>query len=675
MGWDTVDPVDPVDLQFKDSLKKRAKARSGHPLSENTWEVYGDHTLGDSYASYEVSQAPDYRYSCSCQKHRGGQYRAMCSHILFVIYARKGTVHFTRPLDSDARVNHSAPVGTPLSVPAYVEGSGASEREAREALDKEFNLWTNDPLPSWIKYLRREQWVAIEEIVNHYEEGKKVVFLDAPTGAGKTIIGEAVRRKVAPKKAMYTCSTKTLQDQFLNDFPYAKVIKGRSNYPTLDQPEKWPILSALACNKKKDEITGQNRCDHCNPAFLCPYTQAREHAMKATLAVANIAYLLASANYQDLFSRSPLTIVDEADVLEQELMRFIEFNMSPGAMKRYGLKQPDKKTVQSSWVSWIRKKAYPKLASRFDMIEHLEDPRSVREKRTLGSQINKLKRLGGWDFKEKGWGETDGLDGWVYTGYERGSVTFKPVRVDEEAQNLLWRHAKKWLLMSATIISAQQMAQDLGLEDDEWAVVTVDSNFPVEQRPIYVQPVANMTFKEKDKAWPKMAKTISKIAAHHSDERILVHTVSYQLADYLGKEVNDGRFYTYRNANEREEALSAWLQSYNGIMYAPSFDRGIDLADDKCRVVVVAKVPYPNLKDKQISNRLYSKGGQGWYSMLTVRSMVQMTGRAMRSKDDSCEIYLLDGQFMSNIWRKSRRMLPKWWSEALNMGGMPRDRR
>lgn len=693
MTWDTVDATDTIESKFKPSLVKRAKKRSGHEDMPGHWTVYGEEAFNDSYHEYIVTRDVDDRdpYHCSCQEHRGGQYRGLCSHVLFVILARKGKVQFTGPLDSDPESQHHEPAvtGISLSIPAYVEGAGTSLSESRHALAEEYNLWNNPDLPAWVHYLRKEQWVAVEEILAGYAEGKKVMFLDAPTGAGKTLIGELVRRKVSPKRAVYTCSTKTLQDQFLEDFNYASVIKGRANYPTWDHPESFPILSADACNPQK--VTGPacptckegsfhggepvNHCDHCHPMSLCPYRVAKMEMLAANLAVANVSYLLAAANYQEFLTGEPLIIVDEADTLEQELMRFVEFQMAPGTLKRYRLSPPDRKTVRGSWVKWIRDQAYPALMARLMKVMHQNDPRSVRETRTIRGRLAKLSVLGGWDYKKKGWGDTDGMDGWVYTGYDRGSVNFKPIRVDGDAQSLLWKHGKKWLLMSATIISAQQMALDLGLEDDEWGLVTVESNFPVENRPIYVQPVANMTYKEKDKAWPVMAKTIARIAEHHGDERILVHTVSYALADYLAKGVDKTRAYQYRNAGEREEALAAWLQSERGIMYAPSFDRGIDLPGDQCRVVIVAKVPYPNLKDKQISSRLHARGGQGWYSMLTVRSLIQMTGRAMRSKDDSSEIYLLDGQFMSNVWRKSRRMLPGWWSEALNMGGMPRDRR
>jgi len=230
--------------------------------------------------------------------------------------------------------------------------------------------------------------------------------------------------------------------------------------------------------------------------------------------------------------------------------------------------------------------------------------------------------------------------------------------------------------MSATIISAEQMAQDLGLDDDEWGLVQIGSTFDPDRRPIYVDPVVENTYANRDEAWPLMGDRIEQIMRYHSDDRILIHTVSYLFAEYITNRLrSDSRVITYTSARDREGALARFRRSDNGVVVAASFDRGVDLPQDDCRVVIIPKIPYPNLKDRQISKRMHGKGGQGWYSMSTVRSLVQMCGRAMRSEDDSCEIYLLDKMFTTQVNRKSRKLLPKWWREALVMSGSPRERR
>jgi Rad3-related DNA helicase len=702
-----------LEESFGDSLVKRAAKRDGAQIADRSWVVYGNAKLSDRYEMYYVDLPKGSRsYTCSCQRHAGGQYRKVCSHILYIVQARRGNLpiddlrdtwaldeaedpRLPNPEDSGPEEFHFDP---PDDIPAFVEGSGAGVDQAREELDEMFrNASETRALPEWIQYIRETQWDALEQITAMYQEGKKVVFLDAPTGTGKTLLGEMVRRVMSPGRSIYTCSTLTLQDQFVEDFPYADVVKGRSNYPTADQPINFPTLNASQCSMqphigtkmcpKCPPVSPERvmwHCATCHPTHRCPYEQAKERAKGSRLAVTNLAYLLTVANYQYgkgvIRKDEPFIIIDEADVLEEQLLSFITLTFTKHEIRELGLNPPDKKTVMESWIDWMRTEAAPKIGKALNNIYSNQgwegDPKLKNKQATLIRKLDKVRHLGGWEEGE--WLEDHhGLDGWVYMDYERDVITFKPIRVDEYAQDLLWSKGKRFLLMSATIISAQQMAEDLGLEDDEWGVVTIDSDFPVENRPLYVQPVANMVYKEKDEAWPQMAETIDRIVKYHAGERILVHTVSYPLARSIKSNLSSSqrkRVYTYNNSREREPALKRWLNSRDGIMLAPSFERGVDLADDLCRVIIIAKVPFPNLGDKQVNGRLYSKGGQGWYNMLTVRSIVQMTGRGMRSKDDYCETYILDRQFVKKVTSKGRRLLPRWWRDALVMSGVPKER-
>jgi ATP-dependent DNA helicase DinG len=202
-----------------------------------------------------------------------------------------------------------------------------------------------------------------------------------------------------------------------------------------------------------------------------------------------------------------------------------------------------------------------------------------------------------------------------------------------------------------------------------WGGVSVPSTFDPSRRPIYIHPIAEMTRKNEDNARPLIAEAIGKVVAKHPDDKILIHTVSYALNRFIEDQLRQGdslyRLVTYNAANEKQRAIDRYLNTPRSVFLAPSLDRGIDLPGDDCRVIVVCKVPFPSLGDKQISARMHSKGGQTWYSVKTIRSLVQMTGRGMRSADDFCESYILDKMFIESIWRRNRNLLPKWWSDAL----------
>jgi Rad3-related DNA helicase len=262
------------------------------------------------------------------------------------------------------------------------------------------------------------------------------------------------------------------------------------------------------------------------------------------------------------------------------------------------------------------------------------------------------------------------------TGYSDSPprVTFRPIKVDRYARDYLWRHGRRWLLMSATIISAEQMALDLGLERGEWKVVVVPSTFPPHRRPVVYRGVADMAQRNQGVAVPDMGLAVNRIISDFPDDRILIHTVSYRLADALMNRVKgeaQGRLVTYHTAKERRAALELFKEQERSVAIVPSWDRGVDLPDDLCRVIVVAKIPFPYLGDQQISKRLYSPGGKGWYSMQTARTLVQMTGRGMRHEDDWCITFVLDEQFKTNVWSRSKRMLPSWWRDSIRWDGKP----
>lgn len=198
--------------------------------------------------------------------------------------------------------------------------------------------------------------------------------------------------------------------------------------------------------------------------------------------------------------------------------------------------------------------------------------------------------------------------------------------------------------------------------------LSIPSTFPPSRRPIYLHPIAPMSRKNSEHAYPLIAEAIRKILSKESGKG-LVHTVSYDLTKYLQDTAFEREcghpVFAYLKAQERERAIQKFQASPNGVLFAPSLDRGIDLPQELCRFLIIPKLPFPNLGTKQVSARLHSRGGQLWYSVKTVRSLVQMTGRGMRSETDYCNSYILDKQFITIIWKRNKHLLPEWWREAL----------
>lgn len=549
------------------------------------------------------------------------------------------------------------------------------ERARRNSLTRDNPALAD--LPAWFEGLRDHQRKAVREILTAYEEGAECVVLDAPTGSGKTLIGETVRRllsgdigSMGSRQSTYICSSKALQDQFLRDYPYAKVLKGRSNYPTESYPERFGGKDGLSCADCTKQPGDPDSCLWCIRTTECPYEQAKSRALSGDLAVLNTSYFLSECNGPGRFSRGGLVIADEADCLESELMSHVEVRISERRLKGYGLGTPRFVTKEESWREWAEE-AYEKVKStRLKPIPGNEI-QTVRQQKRHDILVGRLREL------------SKGLEsgGWVYTG-DRNSVAFKPVTVSELGMDKLWRHGDKWLLMSATVISADELLESLGWDEEkEWRLVKCPSTFKPENRKVIVWPVANVTRKTKDEAYPKLVEGVKEILSRHPDDRVLVHSTSYALTAMLEEALRGqtgwlaGRqgtsapgisrtLFTYTGPHNKDAAISGYSSTPAAILIAPSLERGIDLPGDLCRVQVLCKVPWKSM-DKQTTARLYAPGGKIWYAVGAIRTIVQSCGRAVRGEDDWAVSYIIDEQFVNNLWGNYRRLFPAWFKEGL----------
>lgn len=528
------------------------------------------------------------------------------------------------------------------------------------------------PLPEHFSDIRPHQQQAREEIAELYAQGCEVVVVDAPTGSGKSLLGELARRDDWARcggvrewdvethhRAMYLCGTKGLQDQFAREFPYGRVIKGRANYPTQHGDN-----DLVTC----DDCLGRE-CLWCDGADTCPYVMARTDAQTSDLTIANYAYLLGEANTSQRFSRNAFAIADECDLLEGELMRRVEFYVSNWRLERLGIAAPKKAVRKPTIVGWLRDQLDPAARKYITRL----DPRDVRGAREIKALKNLCVDAGRLaqelekDIAAKVDSEEDGI--WVRDYPYNGGFAMKPVVVKRFGERMLWRHADRWLLMSATVVSAQEMVDSLGC-GREWGLVTVPMTFPVGNRPVHMVPMGSMSRKHYDDTLPKIVRAVERLCERHKGEKVLVHTHTYKLAKELSAMCRlDGRpVFTYAQGRERDDAFARYAATDNAVMFAPSMDRGYDFAGDLARVVVIAKAPFPYLGDKQVSARMRMPGGQTWYTVQTVRSVVQMTGRGVRGKDDWCVSYVLDADVMKTLQGGDKYLYPQWWREAVNYG-------
>jgi len=487
---------------------------------------------------------------------------------------------------------------------------------------------------------------------------KPLFLLEAPTGSGKSLLALAAHSLMSKPRTAYLVSTKQLQDQIEQDF-HIPVLKGRNNYPCLHFQDLFPDVTSEIC---KDYLAG----DECEFEVDCPYLRDKRRALASSICVLNYPLFFSEANYVGGFSGLTYLVLDEVDKVEDHLMSFIEVSITPLLMRRLSIGPPKYKTKLESWIEWVGD-LKAKTQQEVEKIGSPEDLSPTRLK-----DLIRLKRISRrLEFLASSLDE-----GWVMEQSESSKafspIVFKPVKISGFAPDNLWKHTIRSLGMSATVIGAQAMAMDLGLHSWDADFVNLPSPFPVEDRRVEYIPVANITHKTKDIEYPKLSDAIDKVLRKHPKEKVLIHAVSYDLRNFLMSYLRP----TYHglmthDRNDRAIALERF-KSYNQPMafISPSMERGIDLPGDLCRVIIVAKVPYPNLGSPQVNKRLHGfSDGSLWYARRTARSLVQMTGRATRFQGDWSVSYILDEQF-GHLVGRSGSLFPEWWKSAVRSGSL-----
>jgi Rad3-related DNA helicase len=516
------------------------------------------------------------------------------------------------------------------------------------------------------KPFREFQKEATQFIV---DSDKKFCFLEAPTGSGKSLI--AMAAGLIQGGVTYAVHTKILQNQITEDFPEAHSLFGRANYPCL-------VGEGITC----DECF-HTKSTPCRDKENCPYDMQKVKVLGSKLRILNYDYLLTEINYVGRFSKwqvggpvDGFNIIDEGDNLEGTLINFVTLSFTPYALTKLGLigyAQTLKKTSQNEDAlmnQWQCFAATAKIRAE-SILRQLES--QIKNGENLFGEISteamkamkehtRVKRL-----LEKIMLFMDNMDKtWVLDDSTDDKLTFRPLWINEAlAEEFLWRHSSRWVLMSASFLPIHIEAKRLGIPMDQVDYKLLPSTFPVERRPIYIESTANLTGKTMDVEVPKLCERIKEIVNDHPKVKGLIHGVSYKLSRTIMDLVDNPRLIIHASHN-RQDVLEEFMESDKPlVLVSPSMERGVSFQADYCRFIIVAKAPFLYLGDKIVAKRVFSsKIGKEWYAATMLTTVLQATGRGMRSADDFCENYILDEQF-KRVFHQKMSYLPAWWKEAI----------
>lgn len=529
--------------------------------------------------------------------------------------------------------------------------------------------WRANFLPPEIRDI---QGRALERSADYLDAGSNVLS-ELGTGVGKSWIAHCLAKTA--NQAFIVTSDNQLVRQYERDFAKVagfKSIKGRGNYTCADD-EDADCESGADFNEcpyaasPREGATGSH----------CPYIDTKIQAQAAPVAFTNIAYYATAMRFDEKWAPRRLAVFDEAHSLENSLYQMVEVVVDRRRLSvftRAGI-PCDSNTLRDlpSEAKWVQPKNWRPRDGRpiaFDSVlalaevilergivalERWADSKQMAgSKKALANVVDNLSRI---------LNKPDDLL-WVADLYEYGpsdveyesigpiQLTIKPVYIRDFTKMLIFQQAEQFVFQSATIIDGAQFAYELGIYN--WKGMKFRSPFPAENRRVFALDAGNLRQQDFQSSIGPCTAQLEEILQARPHQRGIVHTASYALQEHLRRSLKPNPRYLFPKAGENEMALNRHSSSSSPtVLFSPSMTQGVDLKNDLARFCVVFKVPYPNWGDRRIYRK--TQLNRGWYDYATAKTLIQATGRGVRSPEDWCDIFVIDSAFNS-FYKKYDRL-------------------
>jgi len=498
----------------------------------------------------------------------------------------------------------------------------------------------------------------------------KYILCEIPVGGGKSPLGINLSGYMSQSfgNAFILTPQKILQKQYENDFDKKILasIYGKSNY---------------TCNKKKTNC--DIGADIKPPCANCPAREALKIALSSPNMVMNytLALLYFMLLDEKTMPKRNLMIFDECHTLENHLTEFNAITISERKCKQYNAKWNNPLTFKDAmgWIENVYYKAvdnyHRKLAVQMDDLSNeitFNDRALTTIEHTLITDFKEvvkhrqaLLHLISMPYDEV-------IDRYVFVK-DKGFFKLKELYGKNVFHSFVKQRADRFLFMSSTILDKDAFCRDLGLNPDEAAFISLTSEFDKDNRPVFFLPTMKMTY-----GWDKsdrrserqdMVRTIIDICKEHKDDSGIIHTGSFNIADWLVTEMNGVVPHRILHHNpssklSRDDVISDYMElsvTQPTILISPSITEGLDLKDDKARFAIIVKVPYPNLSDAWVKRRM--EISDEWYKRQALISIIQGCGRIVRHHDDWGYTYILDSSFQY-LLHSMRKHVPEWWIDG-----------
>jgi Rad3-related DNA helicase len=560
--------------------------------------------------------------------------------------------------------------------------------------------------------VRSNQDKVLGEIDQALKSGFKYIFLEAPTGFGKSAVAVALSRFFG---SSHICtSTKDLQTQYSKDFPYLCEVKGRNNFPCIVKEDmgvkescdygpclkedeydclyktrlsdyetraEGTIYESIELNKYSLKKYHDKTKEHSQLVQLqwkpCEYFHQKWISVKSSHTIYNYKYFLSDLFYSSGVNKRRLLILDEAHTLESEVSSFKNFIINKEYLNRFFPKlslpenKPQDVDTYVNFCTHLKEQFYDYINKSGSLAEHHGDKKKKEIEVTEKNLIDALA------FEKNLSVFLDDLrankDNWLVTRIIKNDSDNKISRIKMEPLDVsnyfidIFDKGSVSLLMSATILSKDNLCKSVGLKKEQVKFIKVEeSEFPVAHRPIYLMNVAWLNARTMNESLPHIAKVIDNLLSVHNNDKGIIHTTSYSQLQFIKNNLsknNSVRLIETNPKSDRNEMILKHFESLKPtVLISPSMYLGVDLKDDLSRFQIIVKVPYPDLTDKKIS--VLKQRNPKWYEWNTILRLIQAYGRSVRNSDDYANTYILDSS-ISFLLKNGKDMIPKWFSEAI----------
>ncbi len=522
------------------------------------------------------------------------------------------------------------------------------------------------------KSFRAGQEKAIQQMIELYEDGQKIIELNAPTAAGKTaclyVFGRVLEKEYGANRVVFTSPQVALITEG-NLFDLPKLV-GKRNYKCAAIKD----YTAEDCPFSSQE-DGFVACEKCL------YRHAKYNFMNSGFGAVTFARYSIDPS---IYTKTDNLLIDESSELEGQLIdkATIELNLNLRDItnkKSLADQVADLQRFLSTfdvkpYMVGLRDSLHDE-AGRF--LKQYDDFRKTvfdgNKRRPTSQEMKKLRHLK-MEYEHVRKQEMSCENALRYLKLDVPYVLTCDVQ-DVWVPSLRRKEKKPvpyFKLLDAHVPFGDLVANldcvvlasgtpTTELVTTKHRSVVVPHPIPKDRRLIFYDPVGSMNYQNRDRVAAKMAHKIQQLHDTFC-KHTLVHCGSYYVAELIHKNLHGGHV-VCQDPNDREGSFVEWKTKPEGIFLSVRYEEGISLDGPEYPMNIIAKIPFPNLSDSWVNerNRLDK---WFWYEFTTACRVQQACGRTTRSPDDYSQTYILDESF-GNFYNRNKGYFLPWFREAL----------